>query len=109
MNFQSYLSVSYSSSENNEKKQIIDAIKIQLRSLIPNITFSNEQSLSINKNDAYAMEMNLNQNSIDFHILMVLIWGKESDVWVLSFNTLESMWQGYAGTFGEISRSFIVK
>ncbi len=109
MNFQSYVSVSYTSSDNKDKKQIIEAIKTQLQSLSPNIVFSHEQSLIINKNDAYAMEMNLNQSSIDFHILMALIWGKENDVWVISFNTLESLWEGYADTFGEISRSFAIK
>ncbi|MFA5083784.1 MAG: PsbP-related protein [Candidatus Paceibacterota bacterium] len=109
MNFQSYMSVSYAPSDKTSKNLIIDAVKNQLRSLIPDIAFSQEKSLTINQNDAYAMEMNLNQGGINFHILMVLVWGKGNDVWILSFNTLESLWQGYADTFGEITQTFTVK
>ncbi len=109
MNFQSYLAVSYDSSEGKTKDEVIEYLKNALRSAIPEAIFSRENSLTINQRDAYAMEMTFRQSGIDFHVLMVVVWGNGNDAWILSYNTLDSLWQGYTADFEKITQSFIVK
>jgi len=109
MNFQSYLAVSYDSSEGKTKDEVIEYLKTELRSAIPEAVFSRENSLTINQRDAYAMEMTFRQSGIDFHVLVITVWGNENDLWILSYNTLDSLWQGYTSDFEKITQSFIVK
>jgi flagellar basal body-associated protein FliL len=109
MNFQTYLAVSYGFSDGKSKEQVIQELKTQLKTSLPGTVFSNEKFVTINGNDAYAMELSLSQNGADFHILMIAIWGKGNDIWTLSFNTLESLWADYADSFGEITQSFLIK
>lgn len=109
MNFQSYLAVSYDSSEGKTKDQVVEALKTGLRSVIPDAVFSREQSQTINQRDAYAMETIFRQSGVDFHVLIIVVWGNGNDLWILSYNTLDSLWQGYAADFEKITQSFIVK
>lgn len=109
MNFQSYLAVSYDSAEGKNKDQVVEYLKNALRSAIPEAVFSRENSLTINQRDAYAMEVTFRQSGLDFHVLIVTVWGKENDLWVLSYNTLEELWQNYVGEFEEMTQAFVVK
>ncbi|MBI5071991.1 hypothetical protein HZB93_03845 [Candidatus Falkowbacteria bacterium] len=109
MNFQSYLAVSYDSSEGKTKDEVVEYLKTELRSAIPEAVFSQEKFLTINQRDAYAMEMTFRQSGIDFHVLMIAVWGKGNDLWILSYNTLDSLWQGYTSDFEKMTQSFIVK
>lgn len=109
MNFQSYLAVSYDSAEGKTKEQIVEYLKNELRSVIPEAVFSRENFLTLNRRDAYATEMTFRQSGLDFHVLIVTVWGKENDLWVLSFNTLEELWQNYVGEFEEMTQAFVVK
>jgi len=107
--FQSYIAVSPDSFAQKSQAQYVDLVKQQLSSLLPDATFTNEHAATINGRSAYEFEIKLNQNDINFHVLMVVIQGNNDDAWVISFNTLEEFWSGYAQTFADISNSFQVK
>jgi hypothetical protein len=109
MNFQSYLAVSYDSSEGKTKEQIIDYVKKEITSALPDAVFSNEKNLTVNSRDAYATEATFTKSGVNFHVLMVVVWGNGSDLWILSFNTLEELWQNYISDFEEMTQSFVVK
>lgn len=109
MNFQSYLAVSYDSSEGKTKEEVVEYFKNELYAVIPEAVFSRENFLSVNGNEAYATEITFRKSGLDFHVLEVIIWGKENDLWALSFNTLEEMWQAYISDFEKMTQSFIVK
>jgi hypothetical protein len=109
MNFQSYLAVSYDSSEGKTKEQVIDYVKKEITSALPDVVFSNEKNLTVNSRDAYATEATFTKSGVNFHVLMVVVWGNGSDLWILSFNTLEELWQNYISDFEKITQSFVVK
>ncbi len=109
MNFQSYLAVSYDSSEGKTKDEVVEYLKNALRSAVPDAVFSRENFLTINGREAYATEVTFRKSGIDFHVLMIAIWGKGNDLWILSYNTLDSLWQGYTSDFEKMTQSFIVK
>lgn len=108
MNFKSYIAVSYDTSK-NDLIQYADTVKTQLRTAFSEASFLNEKATSINGRDAYAMEAFLNKSGVNFHVLMVMVRGEGDDVWVLSFNTIESLWNSYAVAFGDTANAFVVK
>ena len=108
MNFKSYIAVSYDTSRDG-LDQYADTVKTQLRTTFSDATFLNEKTILINGRDAHAMEAFLNKSGVDFRVLMVMVRGEEDDVWILSFNTLKSLWDAYAGIFGDTANEFVVK
>lgn len=109
MNFQSYLAVSYDSAEGKTKEQVAEYLKNELHAVIPEAIFSRENFLTINGRAAYAAEVTFRKSGLNFHVLEIIIWGEGNDLWILSFNTLEELWQGYAGEFEEMTQAFVVK
>ncbi|MFA5413521.1 MAG: hypothetical protein WC348_03200 [Patescibacteria group bacterium] len=109
MNFQTYFAVSYDSAEGKTKEQVAEYLKNELRSAIPDAVFSRENFLTLNGREAYATEVTFKKSGIDFHVLMVAVWGEGNDLWVLSYNTLEELWQNYVGEFEEMTQAFVVK
>jgi hypothetical protein len=83
--------------------------KESLQAVLGSVQYSNEQKFSINNKEAYAIEMDLNQESVDFKVLMFFIKGNNNDVWTLSFNTVASAWNDYKDSFYQSVESFIVK
>jgi len=108
-NFHSYFSVSYDSYNGKTQEQYIDTLKQQLFAALFEPEFLNENTVSVNGQTARAFEIKGTQSGFDFHVLMVVVEGVDEDVWVLSFNTLESLWDGYTQTFADITNSFVVK
>jgi hypothetical protein len=109
MSFASYLSIGQDSSQNKSMSDYVVYTKQELQKALGAVEFTNEQSLTINSKEAYTLEMKLSQENINFKVLMVLIAGDNGDVWVVSFNTLESMWNGYKDAFYDSAESFVVK
>ena len=110
ISFASYLSIGQDSSQQDKSmSDYVAYTKEELKKALGVMEFTNEQALTINSKEAYALEMGLNQENINFKILMVLIQGDYNDVWVVSFNTLDSMWNGYKDAFYDSAESFIVK
>ncbi|MBU1146575.1 hypothetical protein KKD80_03455 [Patescibacteria group bacterium] len=109
MNFQTYLAVSYDSVEGKTKEEIAEYVKSEVAAVFPGIVFSNEKFSTINGREAYSLEMTFSKSGVDFHVLEVVVWGNENDLWILSFNTLEELWQNYIGEFEEMTGTFIIK
>jgi hypothetical protein len=109
ISFASYLSIGQDFSQEKSMSDYVAYTKEELKKALGVVEFTNEQALTINSKEAYALEMGLNQENINFKVLMVLITGDYNDVWVVSFNTLNSMWDGYKDAFYNSAKSFIVK
>lgn len=109
INFRSYFAVSYDTLQGKGISEYLENVKSQLEQAIPNVVFRQEQNTTINGRTAWAVEANLTQQGVDFEILMVVVKGEGDDVWVISFNTLQSSWAEYQETFSNIAHSFNLK
>jgi len=110
INFKSYFAVSsYDTLQGKSMNDYLQIIKNSLSQTIPNVVFTNEQDIAINSQPAHAIEAELTQQGVNFKILMVIVVGQGEDVWVISFNTTKSSWDGYKQSFYDIANSFILK
>ncbi len=109
INFKSYFAVSYDTLQGGSMSDYLQTIKNQLQQSIPSVVFTKEQELTINARSAQAIEAELTQQDVYFNILMVVVSGLGEDVWVISFNTTKSSWDGYKETFYNIADSFSLK
>lgn len=109
INFQSYYAVSYDTFEGENISDYLQIAKNELSQTISGVVFSNEAEVLINGQSAAAVEANLNQQGVDFKVLLVAISGKDNDIWVITFNTTQSEWNEYRQTFSEIANSFKLK
>lgn len=107
--FVSYFSVAPDVLGGRDMAGYVEYAKGTLQEALGSIQFSNEQSLVINNKEAYAVAMDLNQEKVDFKVLMFFIKGNNNDVWTLSFNTVASAWNDYKDSFYQSAESFIVK
>jgi hypothetical protein len=109
INFKSYLAVSHDTLSKKSLSEYMQTVKVSLRQTIPNAVFSNENNLEINGRLAYAMEVEMNQQEVDFKVLIIAVSGNEDDAWILSFNTLKDSWQSYTQNFSDMAQSFFIK
>jgi hypothetical protein len=109
INFKSYLSVSTEPIAGLTMQEYMQAIKAEIQKSVPGAAFANENDLTINEQPARAIEINMAQQGADFKILMVAIQGNKDDVWVLSYNTVKSSWDGYLESFAASAKSFVLK
>jgi len=109
INFKSYMAVSYDTLQGKSLSEYSQSVKNQLSQAISNVVFANEQDVMINGRSARAIEAELTQQGVNYKILMVVVTGKGDDVWVMSFNTLQSSWMGYQEVFSGIANSFNLK
>ena len=109
INFRSYFAVSYDTTQGKSLSEYMQTVKNQLQQTIPGVVFTQEHDTTINGKAARAFEADLNQQGVNFKILMVAIKGSGNDVWVISFNTLQSIWAEYQETFSNIANSFKLK
>lgn len=110
INFKSYFAVSsYDTLQGKSMNDYLQIIKNSLSQTIPSVVFTNEQDITINSQPAHAIEAELTQQGVNFKILMVIVAGQGENVWVISFNTTKSSWDGYKEIFYNITNSFILK
>ena len=109
INFKSYFAVSYDTFQGKNMSEYAQTVKSGLQQAISNSIFTKEQDMTINGRSARAMEVELTQQGVNFKILMVIVKGQGDDVWVMSFNTTKSSWEGYKETFYELANSFSLK
>jgi len=109
INFKSYFAVSYDTLQGKNMNDYLGIVKSGLLQTIPNVVFTKEQDMTINGSSANAIEAELTQQGVNFKILMVVVKGQGDDVWVISFNTTKSSWDGYKETFYSIADSFSLK
>jgi len=109
INFRSYFAVSYDTAQGKSLNEYMQTVKSQLQQAISGIIFAQEHDTTINGKAARAFEADFNQQGVNFKILMVAIDGVGDDVWVISFNTLQSTWAEYRDSFSNIASSFSLK
>jgi len=109
INFRSYFAVSYDTTQGKSLSEYMQTVKNQLQQTIPGAVFAQEHDTTINGKAARAFEADFNQKGVNFKILMVAIKGSGNDVWVISFNTLQSTWVEYQEIFSNIANSFKLK
>ncbi len=109
INFKSYFAVSYDTLQGKNVNDYLQTVKDGVSQAISNIVFTKEQDIKMNGSSAHAIEAELAQQGVNFKILMVVIAGQGEDVWVISFNTTKSSWDGYKETFYDIAGSFSLK
>lgn len=109
INFRTNYSVTYDTLKNKTKKDYVAGIKTTLKQMMPGILFLVEKDYMINGNDGYVIEAQLNQRGADINVLIVLIKGKNQDIWTIAFNTGKVNWAKYKDGFYSVAQSFIVK
>jgi len=109
INFRSYFAVSYDTLQGKSLSEYLQSVKIQLQQTISSTVFAQEHDTTINGKPARAFEASFTQQGVNFKILMVAVKGVNDDVWVISFNTLQSTWVEYQKVFSDIANSFSLK
>jgi len=109
INFKSYFAISYDTLPGKSLSEYLQGVKGQLQQTISDVVFSQEHETTINGKAARAFEASLTQQGVNFKILMVAVKGAGDDVWIISFNTLQSAWDQYQETFSNIANSFSLK
>ncbi|MEW5805375.1 MAG: hypothetical protein AB1721_01440 [Patescibacteria group bacterium] len=109
INFKTYYSVQYDVLQGQALVEYAGIVKNQLGQVIPEISFQSQEAIKINNYEAYTLEAELNQQGVDFKVLMIIIKGNQDDVWTIAFNTPKSKWQEYQDLFQSIAKSFEVK
>ncbi|OGH76805.1 MAG: hypothetical protein A2469_03160 [Candidatus Magasanikbacteria bacterium RIFOXYC2_FULL_40_16] len=109
INFRSYFAVSYDTLQGKSLSEYLQSVKIQLQQTISGAVFAQEHDTTINGKPARAFEASFTQQGVNFKILMVVVKGVNDDVWVISFNTLQSTWAEYQKAFSDIANSFSLK
>jgi len=109
MNFKTNYSITYDNLQNKTKQDYISNLKNSLKQMMPGILFLTEKNMTINGNDGYAIEAQVAQRGADISVLIVLVKGKNQDMWTIAFNTGKSNWNTYKEGFYQIAQSFTVK
>jgi len=109
INFRSYFAVSHDALQGKGLSEYLQSIKNQLQQTISDTVFSQERDVTINNKSAKAFEASFTQQEVNFKILMVGVKGMNDDIWIISFNTLQSTWNEYQETFSDIANSFNLK
>lgn len=104
--FRTYLSVSSDCNQESLSDDYFTELKNEISSLVPGITFSNQNKLNINGQPSFAVEGLLRQNNLNFKVLTVAIEGQDNRIWIFNFNTLADNWENNAPIFEEIVNSF---
>ncbi|TSC95875.1 MAG: hypothetical protein Athens101410_321 [Parcubacteria group bacterium Athens1014_10] len=109
INFKSYLSIGYDTFNGRSEEEYVKYIKDSLVQAVPGIIFTDEKSNVIGDKNFYFIESEVNQKGADFKVLIVLIKGKNNDVWTISFNTTKNYWPNYKDLFYQTAQSFKLK
>ena len=106
INFRTYYSITYDVLQGRTVEGYAEYIKESLRQLLVDVEFVKEETIEINSQDVYTIEIEVNQQGVNFKVLTFLIKGKGDDIWIISFNTTESNWDQYQDLFQKIAASF---
>jgi hypothetical protein len=110
INFKTYAAISYNTLQGKKMSEYLKALKNELLGIVPDVVFTKEQDIKLNNGyPANTIEAEFNQQGVDFKVLIVTITGPGEDVWMLSFNTTKSSWDGYKQTFLDMANSFTLK
>ncbi len=107
--FRTFLAVNHNLLGGESVSAYLQTIEGLLRQAAPNITFANENNVTIQGVPARAVEAAYSQAGMDFEVLIVMVPGKQHDVWTTSFTTTQDAWGGYRAAFYDIADSFTLK
>ena len=109
INFRSYFAVSYDTLQGRSQENYIQYIKDALKQSSPSASFFQEKQITVDGRDAYAMELEITQQGVNFKVLMIMVWAEGEDIWIISFNTTKDKWQEYANLFSQTVSTFSLK
>jgi hypothetical protein len=108
LGFRTYFSVSSDSLAELTLADYMGLVKSEILQIDANALFSEENQVDINGLNAMATRITMNQQNIDFDVLIVLI-ETNGEVWSISFNTTHDKWAEYQELVGQIVNSFELK
>jgi hypothetical protein len=108
LNFRSYFAVIYDKLGDKTKDGYYQALKDTLKQSFAGISFTKEEKGVIDNKDTYFVEAEFIQQEVNFKILLSINVG-DQNVWIMSFNTIESNWENYKDIFYQTAGSFAVK
>jgi hypothetical protein len=109
INFRTYYSVTYDTLQGRTMESYAEYVKDSLGQVLVNVDFIKEEAVELDGRDTYTIEMEIQQQGIDFKVSMFLIKGEGDDLWLVSFNTVQNNWDQYQDLFREIAASFETK
>ena len=107
--FKAYFAVSHNPLQGKSLAEGLQVFKEEVAKLDSGAVFLQERETSINNREARAAEIKMIQQEIDFRVWVVMVKGNNDDVWIITFNTLESKWNDYQNLFSEVANSFQLK
>ncbi len=108
INFKSYIAVSFDNTQGNTLDETVKLVKQQTQGVAPAISFDSETDGTIDSQPAKFMEASLNQQDVDFKVLMVIIV-KDDRYFTISANTTAQKWTEYRDVFYKTANSFKFK
>ena len=108
INFKSYIAVSFDNTQGKTIEEIAELVKQQVQAVAPSVSFTSETDEIIDGQPVKIMEANLNQQNVDFKVLMAVIT-KENKYFTISANTTVQKWTEYSEIFYDTIRSFKFK
>lgn len=109
-NFRSYYAVSYDTAKNGTTaKDYAIYIKTETTRGAPDIVFKEEGDFDATEGKAYFISANNTQKGINQKIAMVIYEGKNEDMWVFTFSTLQENWGTNKEIFQSIADSFVIR
>lgn len=109
INFQTYFSITQEPLDSRTSKEYLGLVKEIMVQTFLDIVFTREEQDNINGQDAYFIEFEASQSGVNFQTLLVLINGKQNDIWTLGFNTTKDYWPIYKNLFYKIVNTFKTK
>jgi len=107
INFRTYYAVTYDVLGGKTQEEYPQYFKEALEESVPGIEFVAEGALE--GKDAYAIQADISQQGADFRIWFVIYKGEGDGIWIVSFNTPKSSWEGYKDLFYRVAASFEVR
>ncbi len=107
--FKTYYTASHDVLAGRTSDEYLEAAKGDLDKALPGITYTKEEDSSFDGQDASIVEAEVTQMGVNFKVLLVFIWHENENVWVLSFDTSKSNWDGYRDLFYSTAQTFHVK
>lgn len=108
INFRSYFAVVYDKLGDKTKDGYYQILKDSLKQSFTGISFIKEEKGLVDNKDTYFLEAAFTQQEVNFKILLSINIG-DQDIWIISFNTIESNWDNYQDIFYQTAESFAVK
>ena len=108
INFKSYIAVSFYNTQGKTLEEIAELVKQQVQAVAPSVSFGSETDEMIDGQSAKIIEADLNQQNVDFRVLMAVVM-KSDKYFTISANTTAQKWTEYSEIFYDTIRSFKFK